>query len=42
MKKKRLMVKDKKLQELLKKTERKNIKKDFLELLKRATQSIKD
>jgi len=39
--KKRLVVKDKKLRDLIKKTERKNTKKDFFELLKRATQPLK-
>ena len=35
--KKRIVIKDKKLKEIIKKTTRKEVKKDFFELLRRAT-----
>lgn len=40
-KKRKVMVKDKKIKDLLKK-ERKNFKKDFFELLKRAATPLKN
>jgi hypothetical protein len=40
MEKKRLIVKDKKLKERIKKEGRKNAKRDFLELLRRSAKTI--
>jgi hypothetical protein len=42
MQKKRLVVKDKKLQDVVRTAEKKVIKRNFLELLKRAARTISD
>lgn len=42
MPKKRLVVRDKKLREIVKNNEKKTMKRNFLELLRRAARTIED